>query len=351
MAASARSTNYLSDKQGFFSALAPKRQKPQDPFVQAKAIAKTQGYSYISQNLSSIEQDFNDLFDALQKDGNNRDKFWYYCYYCSYMLELYYQAYGKQEVADKYKKIGAQISKRYDAERLPVKKVATESYLAWLKKQLAKDLAELAEIPRHTTSIKNWAMLSNLTRMQVIFPKFLFLQNLTILSQSQFVSNLLGRSLNVDGMLKRLNQPNGFSNALSVGVFVIRLAMHSGLILKHTFVPTEFESNLSISDRFAKELKSRHCDILNDVVWGTINGITNYAYVFGIPGPVANWTLVSFLVFDLSLLIYKRGLAEKILDPNPIKPNQRLPRYMLFNSRSSLFCIYFLHIDCLSCKI
>lgn len=64
-------------------------------------------------------------------------------------------------------------------------------------------------------------------------------------------------------------------------------------------------------ERFQAELKKRHCNFLNDFIWATVNFLTNFNHLTGISGPVASYITVLFLVFDLSMILYKSYLAEQ----------------------------------------
>jgi hypothetical protein len=112
-------------------------------------------------------------------------------------------------------------------------------------------------------------------------------------------------------MVSKINATANVFNVLSVGVFVARFIINAGLLIKHTFFPTDEERALSAKARFYQELSLRHCQMLNDVVWGSINLLTNYSYFFHISAPVANGLTIGFLCFDAALLLYRHRLAEK----------------------------------------
>lgn len=64
-------------------------------------------------------------------------------------------------------------------------------------------------------------------------------------------------------------------------------------------------------DRFKHELYKRHCNFANDLVWATVNLLTNFNAVFGIPGPIAGAITVVFLGFDVCMALYKCHLAKQ----------------------------------------
>ncbi|GGI86969.1 hypothetical protein [Legionella impletisoli] len=300
---------YREDKQSFFKTIATPTTTPTIHLIREEA--KKKDYAFAATYLSDIEQDFNDLFNALQQNGENRDKFWYYCYYCALILQFYYKAYGKKELTEKYKQLAEEISTRYEDQKFAKPTLASESYLNTLGKQLASDLSALAKTPLHSSKIKDMAALANITRMQIVFSRIFLQQTLIVLKESELIGKLIGRRGAIDGMLNMLDKPTGVFNVLSVGLFAIRFTMNVGTLLKHTFFPNTEEAKLPMAERFRKEFNKRHCEMLNDLVWGTVNGLTNYAHYFKISASAAGWTMAAFLVFDVALLMYRRRLAEE----------------------------------------
>lgn len=63
--------------------------------------------------------------------------------------------------------------------------------------------------------------------------------------------------------------------------------------------------------RFKHELYKRHCNFANDLVWATVNFLSNFNQVVHISNPVAGYLTAVFLIFDLGLTLYKCNLAKK----------------------------------------
>lgn len=300
----AHNTPFLMDKQGFFSINAP-----ETGLAYAQKRASQQEYDFLARHRTMIEQEFNDLFNALKNKPDNHESFWLYCYYLSLMLHSYYQAYGKRSHANKYNAFAKDIAHFYEHKTFPSNAVVKQ----W-QEQLKHDLGELASTPRHVEKIRDWVAFTNITRMQIVFSRLAIKQSLVILQGShllELIDAFLGKPTDVGGMMSMLDAPTGVFNVLSVGVFVARFALNMGMLLKHIFIPNDAEKKLPLGERFTQELAKRHCDMLNDLVWGTVNGLTNYASYFNISAPVANWIMAGFLLFDVSLLFYRKRLAEQ----------------------------------------
>ncbi|MDI1352705.1 MAG: hypothetical protein PSV35_08095, partial [bacterium] len=63
--------------------------------------------------------------------------------------------------------------------------------------------------------------------------------------------------------------------------------------------------------RFKHELYKRHCNFANDLVWATVNFLTNFNHITKIPGPVAGYLTSVFLVFDVGMALYKCHLEKQ----------------------------------------
>ncbi len=95
MVYSARYKSFSKDKQSFFSDV--------HTADDAKGRANEKDYRFLADNRLLIEQEFNQLFACLKKQGTDRQDFWLYCYYCCIMLQNYYAAYDKKNKAQEYR--------------------------------------------------------------------------------------------------------------------------------------------------------------------------------------------------------------------------------------------------------
>ena len=64
-------------------------------------------------------------------------------------------------------------------------------------------------------------------------------------------------------------------------------------------------------DRFKHELYKRHCNFANDLVWATVNFLTNFNQLVHISGLVVGYLTSAFLVFDVAMALYKCNLAKQ----------------------------------------
>ena len=288
---------FAVDKENFFKNI------PKEP-NQIKKEALNHSHSFLERNSISIEQEFIDLQKALLENNDPEQKdLWFYCYYCCIMLSVYYdeEHYNSSGQHQKYVDLAQQIEKYLVSGVYPKEKILT-----W-KVQLYNDIHDLLSTPLHLSKIRNWLGFANAYRIAFTFSR---LTNQAFFNALSQVFNL---PLDIDELHKRINQTTAVFRALSVGLFLARLLVNTSLIIKHTFFPTSGEAELGMSQRFYQEITKRYPQLLNDLVWALINGLTNYAEFFKIPGSTANTLLCIFLVFDMVLLTYRMHAAEQNL--------------------------------------
>lgn len=265
-------------------------------------------YAEIARDRLFIEEELSQLLEVLKKEANPSEQFWVYCYYLSLMLQTYYKAYGKLTEANRYERLAEDIEQHYRQGHLP-----PTIFKDW-KQQLIEDLTDIASAPAHISRIRDWAAFTNITRMQVVFSKLTLAKSLAAIQGTRletFMSRVFGQTSSAGSMISNLDKTAGVLNVLSVGVFAVRFAINAGMLLKHTVIPGEEEKTLPLKERFKQELSKRHCDMLNDLGWGTVNGITNYAAYFKLSAPAAGWIMAGFIPLDLSLFFYRYYLAER----------------------------------------
>lgn len=163
--------------------------------------------------------------------------------------------------------------------------------------------------------LRDWLGFINLNRILFGFSRITVKELILLAQQSnwfELVEQWTGMHTDVNSMVQALNNPIKVFNFLSVGVFAARFVTQATMLAKHTFAPTGDEKIiLSTGERFKQELYKRHCMMLNDLVWGSINLITNYNSILKLSASTANNLTVLFLFFDLSLLIYQAYLSSE----------------------------------------
>lgn len=109
---------------------------------------------------------------------------------------------------------------------------------------------------------------------------------------------------NFDDFSKIIDGPVNFLNVLSVGFYAARFIFDFSLMVKHVFLADKAAKEQSTYwQRFKKEMDARGFSMLNNVVWGSINLITNYYQLFRIPATTASYIVAGVLIFDVALLM------------------------------------------------
>lgn len=288
--------NFLSDKRAFFTT----------PSLDVAVEKSThQKYKFLARNNRLIEQEFNDLYAVLKE--SDEKEFWHYCYYCCLMLENYYKTYRHGAKERLYKNLKKKIENQLKGHK---EIVITDPFIKSIGKGIADELKNL--VARPIGALRDKAAFYNLWRIYWYFcstfskKSFYLARDLHWLEK---LSSMLHKEIDVDELCAALEVPGAAFRAFGVGFCVGRLIINFGMVLKHCL--SKKENSLSTKERFMSELYKRHADFLNDIVWATVNSLSNYNQVFGISSAVAGWLVAGFMLFDLSLILWRRHLAKR----------------------------------------
>lgn len=286
---------FLEEKHYFFSNI-----KTVDG---ANARVLSKNYNFLFDHKKEIEQEFNHLYAILMKNREKREQFLLWCYYCCGMMEAFYISYDHpakiKEYADFKKKLLSYLKPSID-----LKKKEQQTFLKKLGKKLAEDMKDLATTPLSISKSRAQVGFLNVCRIYGTFLRltltsaFLAAQNALWIEK---LNQLLGKQIDVDQIIKLLEAPSPILRALSVGFFLTRLIMNAGVILKHVFSSTERTPSLNL----VSDLFKRHAQILNDVVWLVVNGLTNFPELSHLSMTACGVTTAGFLVFDAGLILWQ----------------------------------------------
>lgn len=305
--------NFTTDRVNFFSV-----KKKHRTDVHQYIKNENHNYEFIALNKTAIEQEYNNLFSALnkrkklfEKNQEFKDEFWLYWYYCSVLLQFYYKVYDQGEKAQEIRSVRREVFNRLKgkASNQPEK---IPSLLAYLAGKVYDFLVDLGQTPAHLSKIKTKVAYANLWRIYWFFSRTTVIKAFILANEYQVfdtLANFLGRPIDLDKIINALEIPTGLLKLFSVGFFLNRLVLNSVQIFRHTFMPYAGEEKLSRYQRFKKELILLHADIINDLVWSFINLITNFAEFFHITAVAAGWIVAGFMVFDIALILWRRQLA------------------------------------------
>lgn len=316
MAFSKQNEAFTNDKIQFFTQL---HRNEINSLQDIEGRAAETSYSFILDNQKSLETEFNLLFNVLQKQRNEDDlkniQFWKYCYYCCTLLEAFHQAYSQHSKVEKYKETKKNILDRL-LKRTKEDAKKEKAFLESLRKSFSESFENLRKAPAHLSQIRDYVAYLNLCRVYWVFCRLTLTQGFTLAKELQILEKLdaiLGTHTDADKIIDFIKTPNGVLNYLSVGLFLIRFAIDFGYLVQHTWFPTEGEKKdkTTALERFKFEFYKRHCNFANDLVWATVNFITNFNHITNIPDPTAGIITAVFLGFDVCMSLYKCHLAKQ----------------------------------------
>lgn len=443
MVYSSQNAAFRRDKQQFFSSISSVGTKDS----QIKDIdhrVQNIGYTFLLQNQNALETEFTQMFAILQKQHDEKKEvFWLYCYYCASLLEAFYKAYSQEGKAEKYNQIRQQIKDSVNHEKKKHKKTE-DDFIQSLHRSFLDGFRNLVASPFHISQIRDYVAYSNLCRIYWVFCRLTLTQGLAVARDLKLIEQLdviLGTHTDVDKIISTLQAPTFVINYFSVGFFLIRFMIDGGLLLRHTFFPTELEKGTENSceihkmdvlpgaasieayrnsyimvqkdeasdielyyiprvgaahkleikdnntlkvallsklskdqsirlpsqdfkdiitsqtghvpevttcfDRFKHELYKRHCNFANDLVWATVNFLTNFNQISKIPGPVTGYITAAFLVFDVCMILYKLNLAEEEYLTKKTQYLQEIADYLNLDRLKKLTPKQQMHVDML----
>lgn len=312
---------FVEDKQNFLKNIAQndlQYEQASDKLNATEALLHQKDYLFLSFNSKLIEQEFDHLFKTLKKRAGHSDRkeeqaFWLYCYYCSKLLEAYFKAYGKLKEAEEYSLLAQLIEERYTSGQFsPAPRLAYEPFLNQVARKIRETLTGFCNSVQHISIIRNKAALTNIYRIYWVFCRLTVKQSLLLMKGSNWLKQfdlLLNQHTKIDAFISNIEAPNFILKYASIGLFATRFIIHAGMLTKHVFFPNEQERLLSKRQRFYQEFNKRHADFLNDLLWGTVNGLTNFSATSAINPLLANWMIACFMSFDACLLLYRRRQA------------------------------------------
>lgn len=273
------------------------------------------GYHFVAEHRDLIEQKFTDLYATLPNDKDTYKNYWLDCYFCCVTLEEFYgvDGYPDPNKAKMYHELRKELEYKLESMELPLLSINNHAKptifsLQGIALTLTNGVNDLVDTFQHTSAIRGWLGFTNLYRILFLFSRLAVKQAFLLAHQLKWLDSLgqlLNHVFDVNIFVSMINAPTGIFNALSVGIFEVRLFIMICEMLKHVIAPTEKERSRSRSARLNHELKIRLVDLYNDIAWATVNTLCNYGYL---AGPVADWLTAGFLLLDAAALLVSYGL-------------------------------------------
>ncbi|OEH45570.1 hypothetical protein lpari_03480 [Legionella parisiensis] len=211
------------------------------------------------------------MFAVLQKQKNEDEEknkaFWLYCYYCATLLEAFHKAYAQHNKEAEYKKFKENI-KKYLLKEKDAK--AEEEFINLLKNSYLNSFENLYTAPAHISRIRDYVAYSNLCRVYWIFCRLTLVSGFALAKETHFLEKLdaiLGTHTDADKIIDTLKAPNGVLNYFSVGLFLVRFLIDAGLLVRHTWFPTEEEKKIKLQPLSALNLNFINGTVILRMTW------------------------------------------------------------------------------------
>lgn len=205
--------------------------------------AQNVDYTFLLKNYHALEAEFKEMFAVLQKQHDDNNKvFWLYCYYCACLLETFHRAYSQNSKEAEYAAIKQQIKDRLN--NVKTLQQSEEHFIQSVYDTMITGFKNLLTFPFHVSVTRDYVAFSNICRIYWVFMRLTLVQGFTVANELNIIAKLdaiLGTHTDVDKIISVLQAPTKVINYFSVGFFAMRFAIDGGLLLKHTFFPTELE--------------------------------------------------------------------------------------------------------------
>ena len=276
--------SFVKDKQRFFANKTP---------------ATQHSYLFLASHHQRIEQEITHLRALLDNNLLEGLSLRQYAKYCCLMLSTHYGEKMYHDPGKKYyyEQLGRQLS---TAKNIPADKPPAWQHI------LYGDLLELLSIPAHTSKLRGWIGAANVYRIALAFSNILVQESLLLLKEHQWLGTLKPEHVN-----KNLQGLANLLRPFSVLFFIARLLIDLGVMAKHLLFPNTQEQHFSFGYRLYYELKKNFTLLVNDTVWATINGLSNYAPLFGLSIPVVNIIILVGFLSDISLILLRMWSARQ----------------------------------------
>lgn len=242
---------FHNDKNQFFSQI----RTSEDKFKTAADLAHGQKYFFLLNNQAELEAEFVHQFAVLKRrKDENSEAFWAYCGYCAELLEIFYKGYspGLRAKDGTYIPVGKeayykQLKEKIKAHDLSIKEPEID-FIDSMIQRFIEGFQTIMKAPWHLSKLREYVAFVNLSRLYWVFCRltltsgFAFAKSIHLIDK---LNGVFGSHINADKIIAILQAPNGVLTYFSVGLFLARFMIDAGLLIRHTFFPSEEEKKIN----------------------------------------------------------------------------------------------------------
>ncbi|ASQ46160.1 hypothetical protein [Legionella clemsonensis] len=116
------------------------------------------------------------------------------------------------------------------------------------------------------------------------------------------INEKIGPHYSLQAFMKWLDKPQKILRLSSIMLYVFRFMTNLMVLLKHV-INAAISNKLSSKKVLTQEIEKRGFTMANDMVWGSVNLLSNYNRFFQLSSLIIAQINLAFLVFDLALFI------------------------------------------------
>lgn len=222
-------------------------------------------------------------------------------YYTSCLLVEYFHSYRSPALEKKHQQTQAEV----EAYLLGIAYKNDEFAKSFIKTlaQQAFDKHNFIDLFLKASKFRDTMSSINFKRIYWIYCHLAVNQTIAIGEQIKLINIDSANTVKSD-----LNTINPALNFISVAFYAARLLLEVGLLLKHTIWPDSQEAEVYWQKRLSREWDKRKINILNNLIWGIVNLVTNYTYA-GLP--IASQITAAVFMVDIVFAVWARKSAKE----------------------------------------
>ena len=220
-------------------------------------------------------------------------------FYMGGLLEEYYHTYGNEELSQKHQLMQSE-AQSYLQGKVYQNNALAEQFIEQLAKD-AKNKAISTINALKTGTINGDVSALNMERIYWIFCHLLVNKSIKLASNIGIANHH-----SAGAVIKKLSLADPALNYASVVFYGLRLLIDVTMLLKHTF--SSEEAGISRSERCAREWEERKISIVNNLVWGVTNFVTNFTFS-GMP--VSSQITAAVFIIDVLLAVWTKSEEKK----------------------------------------
>ncbi|CEK10405.1 hypothetical protein [Legionella hackeliae] len=264
-------------------------------------------------NLNQLKAEFSSLYQlfiankhALKKEG---EIVAYISCLCNLMIDYYKLDYVEDD-------LHALLEKKNEIERFIKETTSEETKPLTVLSKVRKGASNFATVVMSSAKLREDASFLITNRSYWNYSRTLASYLIIYLQENGFaafmeaINEKIGSPYNLQDFVRLLDKPQRILRVSSVALYTLRFMINLTVMIKHV-VKAALNKELSSQKVLIQEMEKRGYSMANDMVWGTVNLLSNYNRVFQLSSLVIAQINLAFLTFDLALFIVRWSVERR----------------------------------------